>query len=130
MNRSGCVEECDDDLAFGRWRGQVTSAIRGHRGQAFLCELAEAMDAMPIKELITDELIDEHGNCCTIGVICKARGIDVSKIDPEDPRQVGDAVGIARQLAAEIEYENDDFVCQLPKDRWVRMRTWVEKQIR
>lgn len=142
MSRSGYVDDIDDDLAAGRWRAQVKSATRGKRGQAFLKELAAAMDAMPVKELIADELIDDEGQCCTIGVVCKARGVDVSKIDYEDPEQVGNAVNIARPLAAEIEYENDEYQQwsrdadgkwiqdgETPAARWTRMRKFVESQI-
>jgi len=154
MSRSGYVDDCEDPLALGRWRAQVKSAIRGKRGQAFLRELAAAMDAMPIKELIAEELINDDGQCCTIGVVCKARGIDVGKIDHEEPEEVGNAVGIARQLAAEIEYENDeigyrfvkvfedkppghhwhpgfrwDRAEETPAERWQRMREWVARQL-
>lgn len=138
MSRHGYIDDCDDELATGRWRGQVASAIRGKRGQSFLKELGDAMDAMPVKELIAHELIDEDGQCCTIGVVCKARGLDVSKVDPEEPEEVGGLVGIAHQLAAEIEYQNDDCGDRFersgerwvareepPAERWVRMRAWV-----
>lgn len=155
MSRSGYCDDIDDPLQLGRWRAQVASAIRGKRGQAFLRELAAAMDAMPEKVLIADALIDEDGDCCTIGVVCKARGIEASKIDYEEPEEVGAAVGIARQMAAEIEYLNDEVgdrfeqvavpkpadkpwhpgwewrrVAETPEERWVRMRKWVESQIR
>lgn len=128
MNRSGYSDDLDT-LDLGRWRGQVASSIRGKRGQAFLRELAEAMDAMPEKMLISEELIDEDGNCCTIGVVCKSRGLDVTNVDPEDPEAVGDLVGIARQMAAEIEYLNDDWVRETPEARWQRMRKWVADHI-
>jgi len=129
MSRSGYVDDMEDQLSFGRWRAQVKSAIRGKRGQEFLRELADAMDAMPEKVLIAEELINDDGDCCAIGVVCKARGIDVSTIDHEVPEQVGAAVGIARQMAAEIEYENDDWLTETPEKRWVRMRKWVDSQI-
>lgn len=144
MSRSGYTNDCcDDTLAYGRWRAQVKSAICGKRGQKFLRELAEAMDAMPVKELIANELIDETGACCTIGVVCKSRGIDVSDIDYEEPEQVGAAVDIAKQLAAEIEYENDEcgvgFIKvngrhwkqteETPEQRWQRMRKWADAHI-
>lgn len=129
MSRHGYSDDLDV-LDLGRYRGQVKSAIRGKRGQAFLRELAAAMDAMPEKALIAEELIDDEGQCCTIGVVCKARGIDVSKIDHEEPEQVGAAVGIARQLAAEIEYENDDGGWrETDEQRWQRMRRWVDSQL-
>lgn len=133
MSRHGYIDDlgCDDPLAYGRWRAIVNSAIRGRRGQAFLKELAAAMDAMPEKVLIAGELINEDGDCCAIGVVCKARGIDVAQIDYEEPEQVGGAVGIAKQMAAEIEYENDDgcWGSETPGQRWQRMRRWVQANI-
>ena len=111
------------------YRGQVLSAIRGKRGQDFLRELAVAMDGMPQKSLIRGELIDSRGQCCTIGVVCKSRGVDVRNIDVEEPEQVAQAVGIARQMAAEIEYENDEgsraVTEETGEQRWRRMRQWV-----
>lgn len=155
MSRHGYIDDDDDPLATGRWRGQVKSAIRGKRGQAFLRELAAAMDAMPEKILIAEELINDEGDCCTIGVVCKARGVDVSKIDYEDPEQVAAAVGIAHQLAAEIEYYNDERgaryekvaievppdapawqdrwkwerIEETPAERWQRMRKWIDSKL-
>lgn len=142
MSRSGYVDYDDDVLALGRWRAQVMSSIRGRRGQAFLRELAAAMDAMEEKALISDELVNAEGGCCAIGVICKTRGVDVSTIDYEDPESVGNAVGIAKQLAAEIEYENDEngvecvrsgyewrVVRETPEKRWERMRRWVDEHV-
>ena len=145
MSRHGYVDydDVDDDLSLGRWRGQVASAIRGKRGQAFLQELAAAMDAMPEKVLIAKELINSDGDCCAIGVVCKSRGIDVSWVAYDCPASVGAAVGIAKQLAAEIEYENDEFggrfeqmdgqwrrVEETPEERWKRMRAWVESKLK
>ena len=145
MSRHGYTDDFDGEyLALGRYRAQVASAIRGGRGQGFLRQLATAMDAMPEKVLIAGELVNEDGDCCAIGVVCKFRGIDTSKIDYEAPEQVAAAVGIARQLAAEIEYENDEcgdryervpgtqawkHVDETPEERWQRMRKWVESQI-
>ncbi len=132
MSRSGYTDDTDDPLALGRWRAQVKSATHGARGQAFLKELATAMDAMPEKRLIAEELVSKDGECCTIGVVCKARGMNVSKVDYEDTYSVGNLVNIAHQLAAEIEYENDEcgpWEGETDEQRWTRMRQWVEKQI-
>ena len=85
------------------------------------------MDAMPEKKLITSDLIDKNGGVCTIGVVCKSRELDVSKIDAYDADAVGKLVGIARSMAAEIEYENDENspTYETPEERWLRMRKWV-----
>ena len=101
MSRSAYTDDLDNwDLI--RWRGQVVAAIRGKRGQKLLAELAAAMDAMPEKVLIANELVDEEGDYCALGVVGKCRGINLAEIDPEDTYAVGDVFDIARQLAAEI----------------------------
>lgn len=135
MSRSGYADDCEpesleEQRRYNMYRGRVASAIRGKRGQDFLKEVAAAMDAMPEKVLIANELINEDGDCCTIGVVCKARGLDVSKIDYEDPEQVAAAVGIAKPMAAEIEWENDDYRSEHPAERWKRMRKWVADNIK
>lgn len=132
MSRSGYVDDLDQQT-LNLYRGTVARSIRGKRGQAFLRELADAMDAMPEKVLIAEELINAEGDCCTIGVLCKSRGLDVGKIDYSDPESVGDAVGIARCLAAEIEFENDGdfwFSNETPEQRWERMRRWVDRNLK
>lgn len=139
MNRSGYDYDGDDDpLANGRWRAQVASAIRGKRGQAFLRELAAAMDAMPVKELIESKLVDADGACCTLGVVCQSRGLDVTGWDVEDAHEIACKLGIAEQLVREIEAENDEFyemvlgfrLGETVEMRWQRMRAWVDKRIR
>jgi hypothetical protein len=131
MSRSGYSEDCDGwDLI--RWRGAVTSAIRGKRGQALLLELRDALDAMPEKGLIAHELVDASGAFCTLGVIGSARGLPLSEIDPEDSDQVAKWFDIAPALAKEIVFENDE-ACwrdETPQQRWDRMRQWVELAIK
>lgn len=127
MSRSGYSDDYDGEGNVVLWRGAVSSAIKGRRGQAFLIELAAALDAMDVKELIEGELINDAGECCTIGAVCKARGLDVSKIDPEDPK----AVGVSFAMAAEIAYMNEewDWTNEDPAQRWTRMRKWVASKI-
>lgn len=131
MSRSGYSDDLDNwDLI--RYRGAVTSALKGRRGQAFLKELAEAMDAMPEKDLIAGELVDAEGKCCALGVLGTQRGLDLKNIDPEDPDEVAEAFGVANALAREIVYLNDEYAwCQeTPEDRWKRMRKWVAENLR
>lgn len=137
MSRSGYNDYCDDNFELIRWRGQVASAIRGKRGQAFLRELLAALDAMPEKRLVKQEF-EAHGEVCTLGCIARVRGIDMSKFDPEDDsvgHDIGTALGIAHQLAREIMWENDEFYTRRddptePERRWKYMRDWVARQIR
>lgn len=131
MSRSGYYDCCDGwDLI--RWRGAVKSAIRGKRGQAFLRELRDALDAMPEKRLIANALRSESGEVCAIGAVGVARGVDMATIDPEDREQVSEAFGIAETMAAEIVYENDEAYWrgpETPEHRWQRMRDWVEEHL-
>lgn len=122
MSRSGYTDDCDDQWGLIRWRGAVNSAINGKRGQQLLRELAEAMDAMPVKELVANEF-HADGQFCALGVVGAARGIDLSKFDPDDfdvRVDVAKALGIAEALAAEVMYLNDD-----DYDDW----RWVEVEI-
>lgn len=131
MSRSGYSDDCDGwDLI--RWRGAVTSAIKGQRGQQFLRELAAAMDAMPDKRLIADEL-QADGAFCTLGVMGATRGIDMANLDPYDRESVAGIFNVAPALAAEIMFENDqDFYWkkEAPEARWQRMRQWVGSKIK
>ena len=137
MSRSGYTDEVDNQGVRNLYRASVKRAIEGPRGQAFLRDLAAAMDAMPVKELISGELVKD-GQVCAIGAVCQMRGIDVSSIDPEDTDRVAKLVGVARSMAAEIVYLNDEDGgwdwdtknYESPSKRWIRMRAWVQKKIK
>ena len=66
MSRSGYSDDCDT-WPLICWRGAVASALRGKRGQQFLIELRDALDAMPEKRLIAEQLQDGTGCHCTLG---------------------------------------------------------------
>lgn len=113
MSRSGlCEDDGDDPLAFGRWRGAVKSAISGKRGQEFLRELAAALDAMPEKVLVAGELQDEDGCLCTLGVIGKARGLELEKMDVDDYDSIAGSLNVNAKIAQEIMWENDETFCE------------------
>ncbi len=133
MSRSGYSDDCENwDLI--RWRGQVASATRGARGQKLLRDLLAALDAMPVKRLVAGEF-EEHGDVCALGALARVRGMDMAKLDPESPGRVAKEFDIARPLAAEIMFENDQdhywfTSTETPEGRWQRMRKWVAEQIR
>ncbi len=136
MSRSGYSDDNDCDIPQELYQQAVNRAISGKRGQTFLHALAEEMDAMPAKRLIKNELLTDAGEVCAMGVICKARGLDVTEVDECDRDAVGKLLDIAPALAAEIAYQNDqDFERreireQTPEERWVRMRKWVAGQLK
>lgn len=131
MSRSGYDEDADyDQWAFIRWRGVVASSIRGKRGQAFLRELVDALDAMPEKRLIAHDL-QIGGEVCAIGSVGARRGIDMTNLDPQDPDTIASVFGIATPLVQEIEWMNDEaFYRATPERRWVEMRAWVAKNLK
>jgi hypothetical protein len=130
MSRSGYSDDFDG-WATIRWRGAVKSAIRGKRGQAFLKELLDELDAMPVKRLIVEEL-EMGGEFCTLGVIGKSRGIDMTALQPEDTEIVSERLNLAEALVREIVYMNDEagYFKETPECRFSRMRAWVAEQIR
>lgn len=128
MSRSGYSEDCEN---IELYRAAVDRALHGKRGQSFLRELAASLDAMPVKSLIAGELVNENGACCAIGAVCKTRSLDVSRIDYEDPDSVAKAIGVARSMAAEIAYMNDEYgpLAEAPEKRWERIRKWVSDNL-
>ena len=138
MSRSGYVDDGDECEKLNLWRGAVDRSIAGKRGQAFLREMAAALDAMPVKELVTDLIVDADKSVCAIGAVALSRGLDVSDLDADDSSQVAARFGISRALACEIEYENDEcggsyrdgmYYQETPAERWTRMRKWVDEHL-
>jgi hypothetical protein len=130
MSRSGYNDEYDiEQWDLIRWRGAVSSAIRGFRGQAFLQELRKALDELAEPKLIAQQLVAD-GGVCALGAVAQRRALDVSQVDPEDQDSVAAALGIPKSLACEIMWLNDDcFGHKDPADRWKRMRAWVESEL-
>lgn len=148
MSRSGYSDDIDGkELAL--WRGQVASAIKGKRGQAFLRELIEALDALPEKKLVAHDFVRE-GAACALGAVALKRQMDAAKVaeiqracaqerDEWDhwdhnavPRAMAREFGIARAMAGEIMWMNDecgmywdDVAANADERRWKRMRKWA-----
>lgn len=124
MSRSGYSEDADNLVLY---RQAVDRAVGGKRGKAFLQEMADALDAMPVKELVTDVIVAD-GQACAIGAVAIARNLDVSDLDVHDADEVAKRFGVARSLAAEIAYMNDEWNDDAtPAERWAYMREWVAK---
>lgn len=137
MSRSGYSDDCDGwELIM--WRGAVNQAINGKRGQAFLKELLVSLDALSKPKLIAHYLMKE-GEVCAIGAVGWSREIDMTGLDPEYSERIADTFGVANALVKEIEFENDE--CgpggyyyhgpeETSEERFIRVRKWVESQIR
>lgn len=132
MSRSGYNDGLDDSWSYIRWRGAVTSAFRGKRGQLFLREMLSALESLPEKKLIAEELVEnKEGNVCALGAVAVKRGLDVSTVDPEDRESVAGIFEVPFSMACEIMYMNDEGTCldETPEQRYVRMKKWIEAQL-
>lgn len=131
MSRCGYHDDCDYDWwSHIRWRGQVASAIKGRRGQAFLRELIESLDILPEKRLVK-EALEDCGGVCAIGSVGLKRGVNMSGLDPEEPVAIASVFGIASQMVREIEYMNDEGAWnETPEQRWARMRNWAAANLK
>jgi len=129
MSRSGYTDDWENPGTLNLYRANVDRAIAGKRGQAFLREMAAALDALPVKELVAENMVRDSAHVCAIGAVAVARGKDVSELDIYDGDDVGALFGISRALACEIAYENDECgpygKAETPAERWLRMRAWV-----
>jgi len=131
MSRSGYHDDVEQWHLI-MYRGAVTSAMRGRRGQQFFRDLLAALDALPEKKLVEGELEGSDG-VCALGALGRARGMDMTGIDPECAKLVASKFGIACALAREVVYENDEsghWLKETPEQRFGRMRRWVVANIK
>lgn len=131
MSRSGYTDDCWGwDLI--RWRGAVAAAIRGKRGQAFILEMWRAMNDLPEHKLIANSLVEKDGTVCAMGAVGRARGLDLSKVDPENGDHVAEVFGIPPALAKEIAFLNDEELGpkETPEVRFERMKKWAENNLK
>ncbi len=130
MSRAGYTDDFDDHRSLNCWRGAVASAIRGRRGQAFLRELRDALDAMSEKRLIAEEL-SIKGEVCALGVVAMVRSLDTGEIDVYDHESIHVPFGISNAMAREIIWINDESwpYPKTPEERWRKVRWWVESNI-
>lgn len=129
MSRSGYTEDCDGrDLAM--WRGRVASAMRGKRGQKLMRELLAALDEMPVKRLIRDELVKD-GDVCLLGAGGRRLGIDLTDIHPKWHDTLAGKFGVATCMIQEIEWVNDEgrYTAETPEERYARVRAWLVQHI-
>ncbi len=131
MSRSGYSDDYEQ-WSLIRWRGAVASAIKGKRGQEFLYEMLHALAALPDRKLIAHDL-EKDGAVCALGALGKARGLDMSGVDPEDHEAIAAFFGIPHALACEVMYWNDeDWPArhETTEERFARMRQLIENNLR
>jgi len=151
MSRAGYRDDYDGEGPPPEfWYRAIENAIHGKRGQQFMRDLRDALDAIPTKRLIASELRDSDGEVCALGSVGVRRGVDMSKLlrPPECDEEgweidwecdvhenselLGSWFNIAPGLAREVMFQNDDgnyAPVETPEHRWVRMRNWVAEQL-
>lgn len=134
MSRSGYD---DGHEGVNLWRGTVDRALNGKRGQRFLRDLITALDELPSQELISGKLQDtEAGGFCALGAVGRYRGVDLEPLEEfaewGDGVELGEAFDIARHLALEAEFINDEAgpFAETPRARWERVRAWAVSNLR
>ena len=129
MSRSGYIDDDWDLLALGRYRAQVASAMRGRRGQQLLLDLVRALDALPIKELIPNEL-SSGDHYCALGAVGHYRRLLLTGVE-EDHLEIGERLDVAHQLVAEVMYVNDEAAIdpETPAERFARVRRWALRHL-
>ena len=132
MSRSGYVDDYDYDNLIYLWRGTVTRALNGKRGQSFLRDLVAAMDALPAPRLIESALQAANGEVCAIGSVGLARGVGMGSLDPYDAYAVSAKFNIAQAMAREIAWINDEagHLIETPEQRWARVHAWAVRNIK
>lgn len=122
-----------DQKELAMWRGRVMNSIRGKRGQSLLRDCLTALDAMPVKRLVRELLVD-GADVCLLGAGGMHRGIsDIDKIDHVDHDTLAERFNVTSCLIKEIEFVNDEAGPyghrETPEERFVRVRKWVEENI-
>ena len=116
-----------------QWRLAVARAIQRKSGQAFLKEMKAALEALPEKKLLMENLQDEYedGAVSALGAIGRLRNLKMSNIDPEDYEQIAALFKVPHSLVCEVMYMNYDHWWRLsPKARYKKVIGWLESQIK
>ena len=125
--------------------GRERRTIRGKRGHAFLVRLEQALLDMSPRQLIVDQLCDEEGKVCALGLMARkalldqgltyaeANGIlwDKAYCDPEE--YAIEHLNISRTLAWLVMEANDDpeaALVRTPEQRWRYVHDQVCKMVR
>lgn len=148
MSRSGYDDDYNDQWAAICWRGAVSAAFNGKRGQDFLKRLLAHLDAMPDKRLAAFDWTREDGVSCTLGVALAAEKPEVheasKKWDPDDDSRsnaAASALDIAPAMARELIWLNDEGLAHIIRpwgsppvdedaERWRAVRRRIAERIR
>lgn len=139
---------------YDLWEANWQRHLHGAGGQKALCDLRDALLALPDKRLIRERLADESGCVCAVAAVALHRRTNkgesrdaviadlAAKLVPderwgeidayeaeEQTMEVGMAVGLKRAMAVKLAYQNDQSYEETPEQRYERVLRWVESKI-
>src|SRR5271169_5049168 len=94
------------EIKYELWRANLRRTMQSERGQAFLQELLEALDALPQKRLIQGAM-QQGREVCALGAVGLKRRINLGGLDSRNHDELAAAFGISSMLVQEIAYWND-----------------------
>jgi hypothetical protein len=120
--------------------GALCSAIRGKRGQRFIRDLVQALDALPLPELAAGALEDEEtGCCCAFGAVRRFRGAHAVPLwfhpmeEDMTPGNLAEPFNVSKTLAWAVVQANEDGMTgnnqSTRRFRWKRVRDWAVRQL-
>jgi len=124
----------------GLREGWVQNAIRGGRGQRFLRDLVDALDALPTPELSSGALEDPAtGCCCAFGAVRRLRGPEEVRLwfDPAEedrpPDDLAVPFDVSWALAWRVVQVNEERSCSNSEPdrrrRWADVRDWAVRHL-
>jgi hypothetical protein len=140
MTRLYYDDDDSDPSQEGLAAGALCSAIRGKRGQRFIRDLVQALDALPLPELAAGALEDEEtGCCCAFGAVRRFRGADAVPLwfhpmeEDMTPDNLAEPFNVSETLAWAVVQANEDGMTgndeSTRRRRWKQVRYWAVRQL-
>lgn len=140
MTRLYCYDDDSDPCQEGLIAGALRSAVQGKRGQQFLRDLVQALDALPLPELAAGALEDEEtGCCCAFGAVRRLRGADAVPLwfnpmeEDMTPDNLAEPFNVSETLAWAVVQANEDGMTGNDEStrrlRWKEVRNWAVQRL-
>jgi hypothetical protein len=140
MTRLHYYDDDSDPSQEGLAAGALRSAIRGERGQRFIRDLVQALDALPLPDLAAGALEDEETGCpCAFGAVRRFRGADAVPLwfhpmeEDVTPDNLAKPFNVSKTLAWAVVQVNEDGMIGNDEEtrrlRWKRVRDWAVRRL-
>lgn len=146
-------DDGDGDYPAHWWQIDLERALTSGRGQRFLREIETALLAMPEQKLIEGALVnydedEQIGAVCAVGAFAAYRAMQEGQTWPQalaviaekwgngeqddhwNTQALGRSLGLARTVAYELAFRNDEQAWVSDEERWKGVLTWVRSKIK